>query len=92
MASEFAPVMLCSGAIGINFVYNIRKGNDVFVPLLAGGVFTTACVLVSSVEPAIGTALAGIFFLSVFLARGEEFIDFAASLTGTTTATKGNRP
>ncbi len=84
MASEFAPVMLCGGAITVNFVYNIRKGNDVFVPLLAGGLFTTACVLVSSVEPAIGTALAGVFFLSVFLARGTEFIDFATSLTKAT--------
>lgn len=84
MSSEFAPAMLCSGAIGINFVYNIRRGNDVFVPLLAGGVFLTACVLVSSVEPAIGTALAGVFFLSVFLARGEEVINVAQSLSKAT--------
>lgn len=79
--SQFAPIMLCSGAIGVNFIYNIRKSNDVFVPLLAGGVFTTACVIVSSVEPAIGTALAGVFFLSVFLARGDETINFIESLT-----------
>lgn len=82
--SEFAPVMLCSGAIAVNFVYNIRKGNDVFLPLLAGGLFTTVCVIVADVEPAIGTALAGVFFLSVFLARGTEFIDFAESLTKAT--------
>lgn len=81
MSSEFAPVMLCTGAIAINFVYNVRKSNDVFVPLLAGGLFTTVCVVLADVEPAIGTALAAVFFLSVFLARGEEFINVFESLT-----------
>lgn len=84
MSSEFAPVMLCAGAIGINFVYNIRKGHDPFVPLLAGGLFATVCVIVTDVEPAIGVALAAVFFLSVFLARGGEIVDVANSLTKAT--------
>lgn len=84
MTNEFAPVMLCAGAVGVNFVYNIRKGHDVFVPLLAGGLFTTVCVILADVEPAIGTALAAVFFLSVFLARGTEIIDVMTSITKAT--------
>jgi hypothetical protein len=81
MASEFGPVMLCTGAMAVNVVYDIRKGHDPFVPLLAGGLFTTVCVILADVEPAIGTALAGVYFLSVFLAHGTEIIDVLSTIT-----------
>lgn len=80
MTNEFGTVLLCTGAVAVNFVYNIRHDKDIFVPLLAGGLFTTACVFIGELEPAIGTALAGVFFLSVFLTRGTEIINFTSTL------------
>lgn len=74
MASEFGAVMLCGSAVTVNLVYDIRKSIDPFQPLLAGLVFTGVCVVLAQWEPALGTALAGVFFLSVFLTRGEEII------------------
>jgi hypothetical protein len=86
VSQESSALTLSLAAVGVSMVYQVRHGEDPVPVLVFGGLWTTAVVGISAVNPDVGTALAAVFFLGMFLTRGEGIIDW---IDGAVTSSKG---
>ena len=67
-------------AVGINTVAQVSDKKDPFPTIMAGGLLTTALVLINEWEPGLASGLAMIFLVATLLTRGAPFFNFMSAL------------
>lgn len=74
--SNFSTVGVAGSGVAIVAINNVSKGEDPFPAILAGGLFTFGCVLVSGIDPGLGTALAAVFLIGALFTSGSAVLNF----------------
>ena len=67
-------------AVGVNTVATVSAKKDPFPTLMAGGLLTTALVLINEWEPGLASGLAMLFLVATLLTRGAPFFNFMSAL------------
>jgi hypothetical protein len=78
--SSFSTVGVAGTGVAIVAINNVAKGDDPFPALLAGGLFVFGCVLVSGINPDLGTALAALFLIGALFTRGSAVLNFLGAV------------
>jgi len=70
-------------AVGINAIYAIRKGHNVFIILLGGGVLMFLVSALNAIPgSSMGTAVGATFLIGTIVYRGQDILSFLTSLLG----------
>lgn len=91
MSKQFTPLTMAFAGVAVNAVYQVRHGRDPVPVIFLGSLWVGAVVLVSQVQPELGTAIAAVYLLSVLLTRGTEFFDWINDLASGMDASKNKR-
>lgn len=76
-----SALALAAAGVGVSVVYQVQHDNDPIPVLVVGSIWVGVVVGVASVNPDLGNALAAVFFLGMFLSRGDGIINFVSDLT-----------
>lgn len=78
--SNFSSVGVAGAGVAVVAINNVANGNDPFPAILAGGLFAFGCVLVSGINPDLGTALAAVFLIGALLTNGSAVLNFLGAV------------
>lgn len=79
--SNFSTVGVASTGVAIVAINKVAAGSDPFPGILAGGLFTFGCVLLSGIDAGMGTALAACFLIGALLTNGTAVLNFISGVT-----------
>lgn len=83
MSSSFGVVGVCGISVTIVFIDNVHDGRDPFPALVAGGLFTGGCVLISEFDTDMAMALAVVFLLANLLSNSNSVLGVMTKLVDT---------
>jgi len=79
--SNFSTAGVAAAGVAIVATNKVANGDDPFPSLLAGGLFTFGCILVSGINPGMGTALAAVFLLGALFSNGSAVLNFITKVS-----------
>jgi hypothetical protein len=78
-----AGIITVAVAVGINAVYAVRHGHNVFITFVGGGVLMLFVSALDALPGSnMGTAVGGAFLLGTIIYRGQDLLSMLTSLMG----------